>query len=244
MNNAMGKWISTTCCACRASNAAFRSKGFISSPALLHDDFGRHLGMDRAEVRVRAGFREGVGEMIAGIEGLGFERGLVFTHHRMRHIVVVRPGDRGPGGNLQRHGAETKVIDFDFDLIGGIVPRPSRLASPCPRHQDEAHRRNCRHRENPYRFLSLHCSFSFDLLHIEIVYPLYFPSYASEESVIPRVCLPRTKFTSVIPSTSRSFAAGTVMGPGESAWPGAGCGNAVEHAVWKVMFPSTFCMVW
>ena len=28
------------------------------------------------------------------------------------------------------------------------------------------------------------------------------------------------------------------------ALPGAGCGNAVERAVWKVMFPSTFCRIW
>ena len=26
--------------------------------------------------------------------------------------------------------------------------------------------------------------------------------------------------------------------------PGAGCGNAVERAVWKVTLPSTFCMIW
>ena len=46
------------------------------------------------------------------------------------------------------------------------------------------------------------------------------------------------------PQQSRSFSAGTFIGPGEAAWPGCGCGNAVEHAVWNVMFPSTFCMVW
>ena len=26
--------------------------------------------------------------------------------------------------------------------------------------------------------------------------------------------------------------------------PGAGCGNAVERAVWKVTLPSTFCIIW
>ena len=26
--------------------------------------------------------------------------------------------------------------------------------------------------------------------------------------------------------------------------PGAGCGNAVERAVWKVTLPSTFCISW
>ena len=34
------------------------------------------------------------------------------------------------------------------------------------------------------------------------------------------------------------------MGPGEGAAPGWGCGKAVEVAVWKVMFPSTFCTIW
>ena len=29
MNSAIGKWISTTCCACFASSAVLRSKGFI-----------------------------------------------------------------------------------------------------------------------------------------------------------------------------------------------------------------------
>ena len=31
------------------------------------------------------------------------------------------------------------------------------------------------------------------------------------------------------------------MGPGAGADPGAGCGNAVDIAVWKVTLPSTFC---
>ena len=40
----------------------------------------------------------------------------------------------------------------------------------------------------------------------------------------------------------RSFSAGTsFIGPGAGACPGAGWGKPVERAVWKVMFPSTFC---
>ena len=31
--------------------------------------------------------------------------------------------------------------------------------------------------------------------------------------------------------------------PGDGAVPGAGCGKAVERAVWKVTLPSTFCMI-
>jgi hypothetical protein len=34
------------------------------------------------------------------------------------------------------------------------------------------------------------------------------------------------------------------MGPGFDASPGFGWGKASYRAVWKVMFPSTFCMIW
>ena len=36
--------------------------------------------------------------------------------------------------------------------------------------------------------------------------------------------------------------ASTFIGPGDGAAPGAGCGNAVDIAVWNVTFPSTFCI--
>ena len=42
------------------------------------------------------------------------------------------------------------------------------------------------------------------------------------------------KVTLAMPSSVRSFSAGTFIGPGEGAVPGAGCGKAVERAVWKV----------
>ena len=42
----------------------------------------------------------------------------------------------------------------------------------------------------------------------------------------------------------RSWSSGTFIGPGDGAVPGAGCGNAVERAVWKVTLPSTFCIIW
>src|ERR1700733_2019995 len=114
MNNAMGKGISTTCCACRASSAAFMSKGFIWSPRLLHYDFGHHFGMDRAEVGVFAWLREGVREMLAGIESLRFEGCFVVANHRVWHIVIIRPGDGGPSGHRHRHRTKAEVIDFDF----------------------------------------------------------------------------------------------------------------------------------
>src|SRR5437667_5925351 len=44
------------------------------------------------------------------------------------------------------------------------------------------------------------------------------------------------------PSIFFSRSASTFIGPGDAAVPGAGCGNAVDIAVWNVTFPSTFCI--
>ena len=50
--------------------------------------------------------------------------------------------------------------------------------------------------------------------------------------------------TSVMPNTVGRISGATFMGPGLGAAPGAGCGKAVDVAVWKVTFPSTFFSVW
>ena len=47
-----------------------------------------------------------------------------------------------------------------------------------------------------------------------------------------------------VPSMVRSLSSSTFIGPGEGAAPGAGCGNAVERAVWNATLPSTFCITW
>ena len=47
-----------------------------------------------------------------------------------------------------------------------------------------------------------------------------------------------------MPSRAAKLSSATVIGPGEGAVPGAGCGKAVERAVWKVTLPSTFCIAW
>ena len=44
------------------------------------------------------------------------------------------------------------------------------------------------------------------------------------------------------PSMCFSRSVSTFIGPGDGAAPGAGCGNAVDIAVWNVTFPSTFCI--
>ena len=57
-------------------------------------------------------------------------------------------------------------------------------------------------------------------------------------------CSPCLKVMLAVPSIMRSFSSGTFIGPGDGAVPGAGCGKAVERAVWKVTLPSTFCITW
>src|SRR5262249_11722947 len=61
-------------------------------------------------------------------------------------------------------------------------------------------------------------------------------------SMMARRCSFCLNVTLAIPSSVRNLSSGTFIGPGDGAVPGAGCGNAVERAVWKVTLPSTFCM--
>src|SRR6185503_2811289 len=67
---------------------------------------------------------------------------------------------------------------------------------------------------------------------------------SSGESTTASAWCPRRNSTLAIPSTLRSWLASTFNGPGEGAVPGAGCGNAVDIAVWNRTFPSTFCSTW
>jgi len=52
--------------------------------------------------------------------------------------------------------------------------------------------------------------------------------------------LPCWKLMVAVPRRVRSLSSATFIGPGEGAVPGAGCGKAVDRAVWKVTLPSTF----
>src|SRR5437762_1067899 len=69
-------------------------------------------------------------------------------------------------------------------------------------------------------------------------------AFARALSVMARGWVPCLTTSVVIPSMLRSLSSGTFIGPGEGAVPGAGCGKAVERAVWNVTVPSTFCMSW
>src|ERR1700722_1994782 len=65
---------------------------------------------------------------------------------------------------------------------------------------------------------------------------------SSGASTMASRCSPCLNVTLAAPSMVRSLSAGTFNGPGEGAVPGAGCGKAVERAVWNVTLPSTFCI--
>lgn len=54
--------------------------------------------------------------------------------------------------------------------------------------------------------------------------------------------VPATTRTCVVPSAVRNLPGSIFIGPGLGAVPGAGCGNAVERAVWNATVPSTFCI--
>src|SRR5258708_31152071 len=80
---------------------------------LLHYDLGGHLRVDRTVVVVRTRLCERKREMVIRIERFGFEHLVVIAGDDMRNVVVVRPGDGGPG----RHGnccrAKAEVVDLD-----------------------------------------------------------------------------------------------------------------------------------
>src|SRR6266513_4052333 len=97
ITSAIGKWISTTCCACFAKTTVFMSNGCKVAPRSLHDDFARHLRMNRAEVRIRSRFAEGEGELFVCVEHFGLERlRIIRANYRVRDIVTVGPRNRGP----------------------------------------------------------------------------------------------------------------------------------------------------
>ena len=64
----------------------------------------------------------------------------------------------------------------------------------------------------------------------------------SGASTMASRCSPCLNVTLAVPIMVRSLSGGTFIGPGLGAVPGAGCGKAVERAVWNVTLPSTFCI--
>src|SRR6476661_791155 len=136
----------------------------------------------------------------------------------MRNIVFVGPGHRRAGLHFQLLRAKCEVAYLDH----GILCPDRRCAEEKQRH----HTRNNAVGQR-FRFLD----------HVRI-HP------CNGVSMMARRCSFCLKVTLAMPSIVRSLSSGTFIGPGDGAVPGAGCGNAVERAVWKVTLPSTFCMTW
>src|SRR2546423_14255302 len=96
INSAIGKWISTTCCACFAQSTAYMSNGCTGAPQSLHDDFAGHLRENRAEVRISSRFAEGEGELFGRVEHFGLERlRIICANHRVMDIITVGPCNCG-----------------------------------------------------------------------------------------------------------------------------------------------------
>src|SRR5215831_20419946 len=90
MKSAMGKWISTTCCACLASNTDLMSNGFNWDIRLLHHHGAFHLGMEGAKVGICPRFVEGRRKLLVGVERLGLD-GLVVGDNGVGNIVTIGP---------------------------------------------------------------------------------------------------------------------------------------------------------
>src|SRR5215469_10571167 len=89
-----------------------------SPPATsLHHNFAGHLGMDGAEIAVRSGLGEGIGELLIGVERLRLEVLFIF-HDGVRDVIVVGPANGSAGRNRDGRGRKAKVVDFDLDGAG------------------------------------------------------------------------------------------------------------------------------
>src|SRR5580693_1288073 len=157
---------------------------------------------------------------VVGVERLRSGKGVVGCGDAMRDIVLVGPGHRGAGLHGHRLRREGEVIDRD----GG---RRARRAG----NQDAAGQARTHDRAKHGR--SKNGS-----------HHLHSPQACSGVSMMARRCSFCLKVMLAVPSMVRSLSSATFIGPGDGAAPGAGCGNAVERAVWKVTLPSTFCMTW
>ena len=73
------------------------SSDFISNwLVLLNDDLSGHPMVNGTEVRVSSCCREGVGEALPRLQYRRLLELIVGARHRMGHVVMVSPSDRGP----------------------------------------------------------------------------------------------------------------------------------------------------
>jgi hypothetical protein len=68
----------------------------------------------RAVVLVFAWLLEGEAELVVGVKRLR-TKGVVDTHHSVRHIVIIHPDHLGAGRDDQIHRRESEVVDLDSD---------------------------------------------------------------------------------------------------------------------------------
>src|SRR5712671_7655980 len=177
------------------------------------------MRMQRAEILKRARRREGEGEPVAGVERLGAE--MAGRHHRVGNVIPVDPRDGGAGFHGELLRREGEVVDLHLDLFG-VRGRSQPEGEPKEERGGE--------RAAP-DVMDFHgCAFRHQP--------------CSGWSTIASRSLPGLNVTLAMPSRPRSLSSGTFIGPGDGAEPGAGCGKAVERAVWKVTLPSTFCITW
>ena len=88
-------------------------------PPLLNHDRSRHVRMKLAEVPELARLREDLAEAGSGRDGPGLQHVAILAGRRVRHLILVRPGDRVAGGDLDQVGAVGEVANIDGDLRGG-----------------------------------------------------------------------------------------------------------------------------
>jgi len=65
---------------------------------LLNDDLSGHPMVNGTEVRVGSCSREGVGEALPRLQYRRLLELIVGARHRVGHVVMVSPSDRGPHG--------------------------------------------------------------------------------------------------------------------------------------------------
>src|SRR5512144_2194540 len=135
----------------------------------------------------------------------------------MGNVVLICPGHGSPGLHFQFLWSESEVAALDRDLFRRCRRRGVEIGRRDAGHEQS--RQGCDHRhDRPHFWIGV--------------------------SMMARRCSFCLKVTQAMPSMLRNLSSGTFIGPGDGAAPGAGCGKAVDRAVWKVTLPSTFCMAW
>src|SRR5947209_1251508 len=180
---------------------------------LLNLDGALHVRMQRTKIGVVA--RRGERERVAVVGIERFRPELARRDDSVRNVVAVLPGHRGADLDDKLCRLEGEIVDHDRGLLaaGG-----------------------CHLRRHHGRYREAEAEAAQGCVSHDGLQP------CSGVSMIARRSLPALKSILAMPSRLRSRSSATFIGPGEGAVPGAGCGNAVERAVWKVTLPSTFCI--